>query len=49
VNGIIKAHQQAWDRKAIDQVMASLGKLQDEIWQLAETAASRESRPQVAT
>ena len=29
--------------------MAHLGKLQNEIWNLAETAVSRDSRPQVAT
>ena len=29
--------------------MAYLGKLQDEIWALAQTAASRDGRPQVAT
>ena len=49
LDGIIKAHQQAGDREAVDQIMANLGKLQDEIWKLAETAASRDGRPQVAT
>ena len=37
---IIKVHQQAGDKEAVDQMMAYLGKLQDEIWKLAETAAS---------
>ena len=49
VDAIIKAHQQAGDREAVDQAMTDLGKLQDEIWKLAEKAASRDSRPQVAT
>jgi CDP-diglyceride synthetase len=49
VDTIIKAQQQAGDREAVDQAMAYLGKLQDEIWKLAETAASRDGRPQVAT
>ena len=49
VDGIIKVHQQAGDMKAVTQMMAYLGKLQDEIWKLAETAASRDGRPQVAT
>jgi ABC-type glycerol-3-phosphate transport system permease component len=49
VDGIIKVHQQAGDREAVDQTMTGLGKLQDEIWKLAETAASRDGRPQVAT
>ncbi len=49
VDGIIKVHQQAGDRETIDQAVAYLWKLQDEIWKLAATAASRDSRPQVAT
>jgi CDP-diglyceride synthetase len=49
VDAILKVHQQAGDRKAVDQTMAYLGKLQDDIWKLAETAASRDGRPQVAT
>jgi len=49
VDAIIKVHQQAGDREAVDQTMAYLGKLQNEIWGLAQTAASRDSRPQVAT
>jgi hypothetical protein len=40
---------QAGDKKFVGQMMAHLGKLQDEIWKLAETAVSRDSRPQVAT
>jgi len=48
VDGIIKVHQQAGD-KTVEQMMTHLGKLQDEIWKLAETAVSRDSRPQVAT
>jgi hypothetical protein len=35
VDGIIKVHQQAGDKKAVTQMMAYLGKLQDEIWKLA--------------
>jgi hypothetical protein len=46
---LIKVHQQAGDRRVVNQTMAYLGKLQDDIWKLAETAASRDSRPQVAT
>ena len=49
VDAIIKAHQQAGDREAVNQTMADLGKLQDDIWRLAETASSRDGRPQVAT
>lgn len=49
VDGIIKVHQQAGDKEAVNQMMAYLGKLQDEIWKLAETAASRDGRVQVAT
>ena len=49
VDGIIKIHQLAGDKKFVGQMMAHLGKLQDEIWKLAETAVSRDSRPQVAT
>jgi hypothetical protein len=49
VEGIIKAYQKAGDKEAVDQIMAYLGKLQDEIWKLSETAASRDGRPQVAT
>jgi ABC-type glycerol-3-phosphate transport system permease component len=49
VDEIIKVHRQAGDREAVDQTMAYLGKLQDKIWKLAETAASRDGRPQVAT
>lgn len=49
VDGIIKVHQQAGDKEAVDQMMAYLGKLQDEIWKLAETAVSKDGRPQVAT
>jgi ABC-type glycerol-3-phosphate transport system permease component len=49
VDEIIKVHQHAGDRKAVKQTMANLGKLQDEIWKLAETAVSWDSRPQVAT
>lgn len=32
-----------------DQMVAQVIKLQDEIWQLAETAASQDGRPQVAS
>jgi ABC-type glycerol-3-phosphate transport system permease component len=49
VDGIIKVHQQAGDKKALNQTKAYLEKLQDKIWKLAETAASRDGRPQVAT
>jgi len=49
VDGIIKVHRQAGDRQAVDQTMARLAKLQNEIWGLAQSAVSRDSRPQVAT
>jgi len=49
VEAFVKVHQQAGDREAVDQMMAYLGKLQDKIWKLAENAASRDGRPQVAT
>jgi hypothetical protein len=34
---IIKVHQQVGDREAVNQTMAYLGKLQNEIWGLAQT------------
>jgi CDP-diglyceride synthetase len=49
VDKIIEAHQNAGNKEAVDRAMAYVGKLQDEIWKLAETAASRDGRPQVAT
>lgn len=49
VDGIIKVHQQVGDKETVNQVIAYLGKLQDEIWKLAETTVSRDGRPQVAT
>jgi len=49
VDDIIKVHQEAGDRQAVERTMAHLGKLQDEIWALAQTAASQDGRPQVAT
>jgi ABC-type glycerol-3-phosphate transport system permease component len=49
VDGIIKVHQQVGDKEAVVQTMAYLGNLQDEIWKVAETAVSRDGRPQVAT
>jgi len=49
MDGIIKIHQQVEDIKAVEQTMAHLGKLQDEIWKLTETAVARDGRPQVAT
>ena len=49
VDGIIKIHQQIGDVPAVEKTLAHLGKLQDKIWKLAETAVSRDSRPQVAT
>ena len=49
VDAIIKAHQLAGDGEAIDQMLPYVEKLQDKIWKLAETASSRDGRPQVAT
>ena len=49
VDGIIKVHQQAGNKEVVEQIMAYLGKLQDEIWKLAMIAVSRDNRPQVAT
>jgi ABC-type glycerol-3-phosphate transport system permease component len=49
VDGIIKIHGQRRDIQAVEQTMAHLLKVQDEIWKLAETAVSKDSRPQVAT
>ena len=49
VDGIIKFQQQAFDEKAAQLILPQLEKLQSEIWKLAETAVSRDSRPQVAT
>jgi len=48
LDAIIQVHQHAGDRKAVDQAMAHLGKLQSHIWELAETGAARDGRPQVA-
>ena len=48
VDEIIKVHQQAGDQEAVPQTITYLGKLQDEIWKLAETAALRDGRSQVA-
>jgi hypothetical protein len=45
----IKLSQLAGNPRAIDQGMVQAGKLQENIWKLAETAASRDSRPFVAT
>jgi ABC-type glycerol-3-phosphate transport system permease component len=49
VDAIIKMHEQAQDTQFVFKKLAELGKLQDKIWNLAETAASRDGRPQVAT
>jgi hypothetical protein len=49
VDGIIKVHRQVGDKETVVQTMAYLGNLQDEIWKVAETAVSRDGRPQVAT
>jgi hypothetical protein len=46
---VIKLPRLAGNPQAIDQGMVQAGKLQDNIWNLAETAASRDSRPFVAT
>jgi ABC-type glycerol-3-phosphate transport system permease component len=48
VDGLIQIHEQFGDRKA-KETLAHLGKLQDQIWKLAETAAPSNGRPQVAT
>jgi CDP-diglyceride synthetase len=49
VDEIIEVQQQTGEGKSVDQSLAYLGKLQAEIWKGAETAASRDSRPQVST
>jgi ABC-type glycerol-3-phosphate transport system permease component len=46
---VIKLPQLGGDWKAKDQMVAHVGKLQDEIWNLAQAAAQRDGRPQVAT
>jgi ABC-type glycerol-3-phosphate transport system permease component len=45
----INIPQLSGDQQAIDQAMVQVGKLQDNIWNLAQAAASKDSRPQVAT
>jgi hypothetical protein len=45
----IELPRRVGDRQAIEQIMAHLGELQAEIWSLAETAAQKDNRPQVAT
>jgi hypothetical protein len=49
IDGIIKLHQQVGDRQVVAKTLAELGKLQDKIWKSAETAVSKDIRPQVAT
>ncbi len=49
VDTVIKLPQQVGNQQGIDQGLAQLGKLQDNIWNLAQAAASRDGRPQVAT
>ena len=45
----IKIPQLVANPQALDQAMVEVGKIQDNIWNLAETAAARDSRPFVAT
>jgi hypothetical protein len=45
----IKIPKLVGNPQAMDQSMAQVGKLQDNIWNLAQAAAQRDSRPQVAT
>jgi hypothetical protein len=45
----IKLPQLSGNPQAMDQGMVQAGKLQDNIWNLAVTAAQKDSRPQVAT
>jgi hypothetical protein len=49
VDMAIKLPQLAGNPQALDQGMVQVGKLQDNIWNLAETAAQKDGRPQVAT
>jgi ABC-type glycerol-3-phosphate transport system permease component len=49
VDTVIRLPQQVGDQQAIEQGAAQLGKIQDEIWSLAQAAAQRDGRPQVAT
>jgi hypothetical protein len=49
LDNVIKIPQLVGDRKAIDQAVAQVQKLQDDIWNLAQAVASRDGRPQVAT
>jgi ABC-type glycerol-3-phosphate transport system permease component len=46
---VIKLSRLAGNPQDVDQGMVEVGKLQDNIWKLAETAAARDSRPFVAT
>jgi hypothetical protein len=49
VDGIIRLNRHFADRQIVAETLAELGKLQDKIWKSAETAVSRDGRPQVAT
>ena len=50
VDGIIKIYGRMEETfEAVAQTMTHLLKVQDEIWKLAETVVSKDSRPQVAT
>ena len=49
LDAVIKIPHKFEDMSTADQMAAQVIKLQDEIWKSAETAASRDGRPQVAT
>jgi len=49
VDGIIRFNRHFADKQVVAETLAELGRLQDKIWQSAETAVSRDGRPQVAT
>jgi hypothetical protein len=46
---VIKLPQMMGNSQAIDRGLVQVGRLQDNIWNLAETAAARDSRPFVAS
>jgi hypothetical protein len=49
VDEIIKFNQSVADSQVVEKTLAELGKLQDKIWKSAETAVSKDIRPQIAT
>jgi hypothetical protein len=49
VDEIIKLQQHLSDSQVVERTLTELTKLQDNIWKLAESAVSKDIRPQIAT